>query len=83
MTVVLGLIGFVFLADFPEEAWKGNLIPFLTKRESDLIVARIELDRADTTPMPFNLKEYLKNALDLKIWGFSILYMMTTTVAFA
>lgn len=76
-------MGLALLADFPEEAWKGNLIPFLTKRESDFIVARIEMDRADTTPLPFNFREYLNNALDLKVWGFSFIFMMTTTVSYA
>lgn len=80
---MLGFIGLVLLADFPEKAYKGNLVPFLTKAESELIVARIEMDRADTTPMPFNIGEYLRNALDLKVWGFSFIFMMTTTVAYA
>lgn len=47
------------------------------------MVARIEHDRADVKTEPFNLGEYLRNALDSKVWAFAALYMFTTTNSYA
>jgi hypothetical protein len=58
-------------------------VPFLNERESAFIVAGIEKDRADAIPEPFKLARYLRNALDLKVWGFAWLFMLTTTNSYA
>ncbi|KAL2071999.1 hypothetical protein VTL71DRAFT_11342 [Oculimacula yallundae] len=81
LTCVLGIIGYFLIVDFPEHAstsWK-----FLTKAESDFIVARIEIDRHDAVLEPFSLKSYLANALDSKVWGFACLFGLTTTNTYA
>ncbi|XMA13793.1 hypothetical protein WAI453_006584 [Rhynchosporium graminicola] len=81
LTCVLGIVGYFLIVDFPEHAsksWK-----FLTKAESDFIVARIEVDRHDAILEPFSLKSYLANALDSKIWGFACLFGLTTTNTYA
>ncbi|KAH7395474.1 retrograde regulation protein 2 [Cadophora sp. MPI-SDFR-AT-0126] len=81
LTCVLGIVGYFLIVDFPEHAatsWK-----FLSKAESDFIVARIELDRHDAVLEPFSIKSYLKNALDSKVWGFACLFGLTTTNTYA
>jgi hypothetical protein len=59
-------------------SWK-----FLTPRETAFVVARIQADRADALPTEFKISEYLKNALDLKVWGFACLFGLTTTNSYA
>lgn len=56
---------------------------FLNKAEVDFIVARIDQDRHDAIPEEFNISKYLKNALDLKVWGFAFLFMLSTTMTYA
>lgn len=81
ITCVAAMIGYFFIVDFPEFASKSWR--FLTEKESAFVVARIQKDRHDAIPEPFTIGGYLKNALDLKVWGFAWLFMLTTTNTYA
>lgn len=81
ITCVFAVGGYFLIVDFPELASKSW--HFLNERESAFMVARIEKDRADALPTPFALGAYLKNALDLKVWGFAVLFGLTTTNSYA
>jgi len=84
ITVVIGIIGAYFIVDFPELAHKPGMGKnFLNKAEVDFIVARIDKDRSDALPEEFNIRKYLANALDLKVWGFACIFMLTTTITYA
>jgi hypothetical protein len=85
LTVLIGLIGWYFIVDFPELAAIPSKMQkrFLSQKEADFIVARIEQDRHDVVAEEFNLKKYLKGALDLKVWGFALIFMLTTTMTYA
>lgn len=86
ITCVIGLIGALLIVDFPEKAAtksKSFAFRFLNEKEAAFVVARIEKDRHDAIPEPFALGSYLKNALDLKVWGFAWLFMLTTTNTYA
>lgn len=84
LTVVVGFIGWYFIVDFPElAATKGVSKKFLTEPEAAFVVARIEKDRHDAFPEEFAIGKYLKNAADLKVWGFAALFGLTTTVTYA
>jgi MFS family permease len=78
ITVAIGLVGWYFIVDFPELAAQPSKLQkkFLDQREVDFIVARIEKDRHDVVPEEFNMAKYLKGALDLKVWGFAIIFMV-------
>ncbi|TAQ84640.1 hypothetical protein B7494_g7037 [Chlorociboria aeruginascens] len=81
LTCVLGIFSYFAIVDFPEispKSWH-----FLSQKEADFIVARIEHDRHDVKVEPFSLGTYLRNGLDSKVWGFSALYMCTTTNSYA
>jgi len=81
ITAIAGVIGYFMIVDFPEKA--ANSWKFLSKKESDFIVAKIQLDRHDVILEPFRLDSYLKAALDLKVWGFACLYGLITTNTYA
>lgn len=84
LTVVVGLIGWYFIVDFPELAAKKGLgKKFLTEEEAAFVVARIEKDRHDAIPEEFKVSKYLKNGLDLKVWAFAALFGLTTTMTYA
>ncbi|GAB7362526.1 hypothetical protein MBLNU230_g2845t1 [Neophaeotheca triangularis] len=86
ITVAVGVVGAFFIVDFPENAAKKTTalsMAFLTPEEADFVVARIEKDRHDAIAEPFNLRRYLAGGLDLKILGFAMLFMLTTTTTYA
>lgn len=73
ITGAIGILCFVFLVDFPDRAarsWR-----FLSERECAFIVRRINEDRHDGDLEPFSLKKFLKPGLDLKIWGFGLIFL--------
>lgn len=81
ITIAMGLPAYVILVDFPEEAsksWK-----FLNEEQAALIVTRINLDRRDVETPPFNLRQYLSNGKDWKIWFFAINFGMTSVINYA
>lgn len=77
----MGILAFFFLVDFPDRAYKSWR--FLNERECAFIVRRINKDRSDGDSEPFTLKRFLRPALDLKIWGFAIIFFCLTTVSYA
>src|SRR2546423_2384203 len=84
ITCALALGSYFIIVDFPEQAARsGFQLRFLNEEEADFIVARIEKDRSDAIPEPFRVGSYLKTALDLKVWGFAWLFLLTTTCAYA
>jgi hypothetical protein len=84
ITCALALGSYFLIVDFPEQAARaGFQLKFLNEEESAFIVARIEKDRHDAIPEQFKVGMYLKNSLDLKVWGFAALFMLTTTCTYA
>jgi hypothetical protein len=81
VSCALALGSYFLIVNFPEKAQttKGLLnIHFLSNDEAAFVVARIEKDRHDAIPEDFHIGSYLRNALDLKVWGFASLFMLTT-----
>lgn len=78
---MLGIGSYFIIVDFPEDSPKSW--NFLSVSEAAFVVARIEHDRSDTFVEPFNLRAFLKTALDSKIWAFAVLYMLTTTNSYS
>jgi hypothetical protein len=63
----------VFVVDFPDKGY--NTWGFLTEQECAFILRRLDRDRSDANPEPFNLVKFLRPALDLKIWGFAFIFL--------
>ncbi|PZD37777.1 UhpC, Sugar phosphate permease [Pyrenophora tritici-repentis] len=85
LTIVIALIGWYFIVDFPELAAKPSKTQkkFLEQDEVDFIVARIEEDRHDVVAEDFELKKYLAGGMDLKVWGFACIFMCSSTMTYA
>ncbi|KAK5730003.1 hypothetical protein LTS12_027265, partial [Elasticomyces elasticus] len=85
LTVIVGAVGAFTIADCPEKASKrsGLSLRFLSEKEAAFVVARIEQDRHNAIPEAFNIGIYMRNAGDLKVWGFAALFGLTTTVTYA
>ena len=73
ITCLLGIGGYFWLVDFPDRAHK-TAWRFLDERECNFIIRVINEDRGDAEVEPFRLKSWAANALDLKIWGFAMLF---------
>jgi len=81
LTMVLGIIAYWALVDFPDKAvnsWK-----FLNEREAMFIIDRVNRDRGDAKPEPFSARKFFGAATDLKIWGFALIFFNTTAVTYA
>lgn len=81
ITGLIGLLTLLLLVDFPDRAHKSWR--FLSEKECAFIVRRINRDRSDADDEPFTLSRFLSPALDLKIWGFAMIFLCTTTVTYA
>ncbi|KAL4932358.1 putative phthalate transporter [Aspergillus undulatus] len=81
ITGAIGILAIIFLVDFPDRAHKSWR--FLNEKECAFIVRRINRDRSDGNAEPFTMKRFLKPALDLKIWGFAMIFFCVTTVSYA
>jgi MFS family permease len=73
ITGAIGVLAMIFLVDFPDRAHKSW--KFLSERECAFVVRRINRDRSDGDAEPFTLKRFMKPALDLKIWGFAMIFL--------
>lgn len=73
LTLIVSLIAYVLLVDYPQNAHKEW--NFLTQREAAIIIKRIEVERKDADAHEeFSYANFLRPALDLKIWGYGLLY---------
>ncbi|KAF7511555.1 hypothetical protein GJ744_004143 [Endocarpon pusillum] len=82
ITCLVGIGGYCSLVDFPDKAAKGSW-RFLSERECNFILRRVEKDRGDSRLEPFTLGRFLRPAFDLKIWGFALIFFSLTTVGYA
>jgi predicted MFS family arabinose efflux permease len=81
MTVVLGMIGYWLLVDFPDA--KRKSWSFLGAREKEWVCARVNADRGDVKAQPFSMAKYLRAGTDIKVWAYAMIFFNTTTVTYA
>lgn len=75
-------MGYCLLVPFPDQkAW--NSWNFLSEREVRYVMATVDRDRGDAQVEAFTLKRFLTPASDLKVWGFAMIFLCTTTMAYA
>lgn len=81
ITCLVGGLGFIFMVDFPDKAHQAW--GFLTEKESNFIVRRINRDRQDGEPETFAWRKFLAPALDFKVWCFALLFFCSTIQAYS
>ncbi|KAI5359824.1 Putative major facilitator superfamily, MFS transporter superfamily [Septoria linicola] len=81
ITIIIAILGYIFLIDFPEEAHKTKW--FLKEDEIKVMVDRVQRDRADAHVTPFNLKNYLLQGKDWKVWFFATEFGCSAVVTYA
>ncbi|KAL4905041.1 hypothetical protein BDW74DRAFT_185179 [Aspergillus multicolor] len=80
LTFIIGILCMIFVVDFPDKGY--NAWGFLNEKECAFILRRLDRDRADANPEPFDIVKFLRPALDLKIWAFAFIFFATTTVTY-
>jgi len=86
ITICLGLMGYIFIVDFPDRSTQPQLItrrPFLTPSEAALIKARIDRDRGDAVVDTLNLQKILHHLRDWKLWEWAWLYLLNNVVTYS
>lgn len=73
LTFIVGIVCFVFVVDFPDKAHRAW--GFLSERECTFVLRRLDRDRSDANPEPFNMRKFLRPALNLKIWGLGMIFL--------
>jgi len=82
LTVVLGIIAWFAIIDFPDKVLANN-DGFLTAEEVEIIKARIDRDRDDSMADPLTWGKVGKHLSDFKLWAFALMFMNSTMPAYA
>ncbi|KIY63981.1 MFS general substrate transporter [Cylindrobasidium torrendii FP15055 ss-10] len=77
ITVGCGILGYAFIPDFPDKN------TFLSKKETEIILRRVEDDRGDSVPDAITLKSSLHHLKDWVVWAHAIMYMAATMPSYA
>ncbi|KIV91861.1 hypothetical protein PV10_06352 [Exophiala mesophila] len=83
LTVIAGCIGYIYVVDFPDQIAKKPAWGFLSVKEAEFLLRRINRDRNDADPEPFSLKVYVAGGKDWKVWSFALVFFCLTTSAYA
>lgn len=81
ITCLIAVAAYWLLVDFPDSTRK--LWNFLSDQERLWVVKRINADRGDAKPPPFELGRFFKAGLDWKIWCYAMIFFNTTTITYA
>lgn len=69
LTCGVAFLGYIFLVSFPDNT-KSRSIRFLTEEQRQIVIARVNQDRADADLEKFTFKRWLGGAVDWKIWAY-------------
>jgi MFS family permease len=80
LTILLGFSAYWLVVGFPDgpESWR-----FLSKKEMQFVIEKVNADRGDAYAEPFKLSRFLRPALDWKSWAFAMLTFNTITITSA
>jgi cyanate permease len=86
ITMLLGVLGFMAIVDFPDKAQKENPLTkrsFLTEAEARIVINRIQRDRGDAVVDKLTWKVILHHIRDWKIWEYAFLYFLNNCVTYS
>ncbi|KAJ5577849.1 uncharacterized protein N7459_006813 [Penicillium hispanicum] len=75
----LGCLTYWWMIDFPENAHRS--FRFLSDREAEVAVNRIQDDRRDVILEPFSWSKVFRHFLDFKIYGFGCMFFLLNLVS--
>ena len=75
LTVIVGCIGYIYVVDFPDQIAKKPAWGFLSVKEAEFLLRRINRDRNDADPEPYSLKVYVAGGKDWKVWSFALVFL--------
>lgn len=73
LTVLVGLLGFAILVDFPDKLVHKKKA-FLTPQQLQWVIWRLEVDRGDAEAEPFSLKKFMGAGKELQLYLFGIIF---------
>ena len=79
ITVLIGIVSYFWMVDFPEYAHKTWY--FLTEEEQEIVVSRIRSDRNDVEADTFTWGKVLVHAKDIKIYGYACMFFAVNIVS--
>ncbi|PPJ59606.1 hypothetical protein CBER1_01195 [Cercospora berteroae] len=79
ITVLIGIVSYFWMVDFPEYAHKTWY--FLKEEEQEIAVSRIRSDRNDVEADPFTWGKVLVHAKDIKIYGYACMFFAVNIVS--
>jgi MFS family permease len=71
LTCAVAIFGWIFLVRFPDEELSKPSTKFLQPDEIKHVVSKIQADRGDVEPEPFNWAKFVKPAKEFEIWCFA------------
>ncbi|KAF7190383.1 High-affinity nicotinic acid transporter [Pseudocercospora fuligena] len=82
ITMVLGVLGYIFVVDFPDRCKEKKHWGFLTNNEIDFIIRRINKDRGDAVAEPWDFQKWIACGADPKVWSFALLFFCATSTGY-
>ncbi|TFK29438.1 high-affinity nicotinic acid transporter [Coprinopsis marcescibilis] len=77
VTIGLGVLAWMFAADFPETS------RFVNEEQRKMVLDRVEADRKDSVPDQVTAAKIIKIILDPISWSFGIMFLASTMPAYA
>ena len=81
ITCLMGILTYWWMVEFPENSQSS--FKFLNKDETARAVSRIQSDRGDVEAEPFRWSLVLVHFLDLKVYGFAVMFFLLNLVSTA
>lgn len=72
MTIVIAIISYFTILDFPDRAHLKSKL--LTKAQCEQVMQRIDEDRADAAREPWNFKKYFAAGADPLIYSYALIF---------
>ncbi|KAG6023383.1 hypothetical protein E4U41_002030 [Claviceps citrina] len=81
LTCAWAIACYWLLVDFPDSSRKSW--DFLSLRERQWVVSRVEKDRGDANTEAFQINKFLRSAKDWKIWAYAMIFFGTATMTYS
>lgn len=75
ITCAVGILAYILIVKFPDEELSKPSRWFLKQEELKTVISRLDADRGDADPEPFQLKKFLAPAKQVEIWCFAFIFL--------